>query len=269
MLIVLTLVKAVGRRIDQSVNEERRAVRGAQGEELIGAMLERLGDGFLVFHDLPTPYGNIDHLVASKETGLFLIETKAHGGRVSVVNGGLRINQRPPEKDFVAQVVRNTVWLSEQLEARLSTKIWIEPILVFVNAYVENSEPIRNVQVVPKIHLLKTIRRSSRSRGALKLWDNKEVLAEIFPTVWFTPKPDLNPSPSSLPPSRHMKAGPSAELRTSSDPKNSNLKISAGGASTLRKELPSPIRRTHFGAIYRLGSPDDQRPAKRKDVGKA
>jgi hypothetical protein len=126
MLVVLALIKAVGRRIDQSVNEERRAVRGAKGEEFIGAMLEGLGDRFLVFHDLPSPYGNIDHLVVSKETGLFLIETKAHGGRVSVVNGGLRINQRAPEKDLIAQVVRNTIWLSEQLEAKLSTKIWIK-----------------------------------------------------------------------------------------------------------------------------------------------
>jgi Nuclease-related domain len=126
MLVVLALIKAVGRRIDQSVNEERRAVRGAKGEEFIGAMLEGLGDRFLVFHDLPSPYGNIDHLAVSKETGLFLIETKAHGGRVSVVNGGLRINQRPPEKDLIAQVVRNTIWLSEQLEAKLSTKIWIK-----------------------------------------------------------------------------------------------------------------------------------------------
>jgi hypothetical protein len=181
--------KKVGRRVDQSVKEERRAVRGAKGEELIGAILEELSDRFLVFHDLPSPYGNIDHFVVSKETNLFLIETKAHGGRVSGVKGDLQVNQRPPEKDFIAQVVRNTAWLSEQLEAKLSTKIWIEPILVFANAYVESCEPIRNVRIVPKIYLLKTIRRRSRSRGALKLWENKEVLSEIFPSVWFRPRP--------------------------------------------------------------------------------
>src|ERR1700747_3508520 len=88
MLVILAHVRAVGRRIDQSVNEERRAVRGAKGEEFIGAMLEGLNDRFLIFHDLPSPCGNIDRFVVSKETGLFLIETKAHGGRISVVNGG-------------------------------------------------------------------------------------------------------------------------------------------------------------------------------------
>jgi hypothetical protein len=58
-LIALFLLKAIDRLIDQSVKEERRAIRGAKGEELIGAMLEGLGDRFLVFHDLPSPSGNI------------------------------------------------------------------------------------------------------------------------------------------------------------------------------------------------------------------
>jgi hypothetical protein len=268
IFLALTLIKAVGRRIDQSVKEERRAVRGAKGEELIGAMLEGLGDRFLVFHDLPSPYGNIDHLVVSKETGVFVIETKAHGGRVSIANGGLRINERLPEKDFIAQVARNTAWLKEQLEAKLSTKLWIEAILVFANAYVENPGPIRNVQVVPKNFLLKAIRRASRSRGPLTLWQHKEVLSEIFSTVWFPPKIDLNPSPPALPGSPDLKASSSLELRTSSIPENPNSQISYGRASALRKELPSPIRRTCFGAIYRLRSQDNQKPVQRDDVGK-
>jgi hypothetical protein len=267
ILILLRLVKTAGRRIDRSVKEERRAVRGAKGEEVIGAMLEGLGDCFLVFHDLPSPYGNIDHLVLSREA-VFLIETKAHGGRVSVANGEIRVNNQPPEKDFVAQVVRNTAWLSEQLEGKLSTKIWLKPILVFTNAFVENPGLIRNIQVIPKIDLLNKISRCSRSAGALKLWQNKEVLAEIFPTVWFPPKADLMPSPSTLLPSPHLKAGSSLELLTSSVPKNSNLQISPDSKPTVQKELPSPVRRTRLGAIYRLGSQDEQKPAKREDAGK-
>jgi hypothetical protein len=142
-------------------------------------MLQELGDRFLVFHDLPSPYGNIDHLVVSREA-VFLIETKAHGGRVSVINGELQVNQKPPEKDFIAQVLRNTAWLSEQLEAKLSTRIWIKSILVFTSAFVENSKLIGNIQVIPKAYLVNTIVRSSQSGGAWKLWENKEVLAEIF-----------------------------------------------------------------------------------------
>ena len=258
-LIALVLVKAIGRRIDQSIKEERRAVRGAKGEELIGAMLEGLGDGFLVFHDLPSPSGNIDHLVISKRI-VFLIETKAHGGRVSIVKGEIRINQRPPEKDFIAQVLRNRAWLSEQLEAKLSTKIWIEPILVFANAYVENPGLIRNVQVIPKAYLLNAISRSTRSRGASKLWQNKEVLSEIFTTVLLPSKADLNSSPPALPPSAQLKVSSSLELPTSSVPKNANLAPCHDGASTVPKQLPSPIRQTPMGAVYRLGSSDGQKP---------
>jgi Nuclease-related domain len=119
--IAFMLVKAVGRRIDRSVNEERRAVRDAKGEELIGAMLEGLDDRFLVFHDLPSPYGNIDHLVISKED-VFLIETKAHRRKISIANGEIRVNQKPPAKDFIAQVARNTDWLRAQLEQNSARK---------------------------------------------------------------------------------------------------------------------------------------------------
>src|SRR5260221_4491806 len=265
ILIVFFIIKAVGRHINHSVNEERRAVRGAKGEELVGAMLKGLGDRFLVLHDLPSPYGNIDHLVLSKET-VFLIETRAHGGRVSVVNGEIRVNQRPPEKDFIAQVLRNTLWLSSQLEAKLSTKIWIKPILVFTNAYAVNSELISNVQVIPKIYLVNTILRSSRSGGAWKLWESKEVLAEIFPSVSFPPNGGSNPSPPNIPPSHHLKAGSSLKVLTFSVPKNSNLQTSPDGASTVPKELPSPISRTRFGAIYQLRSQDTQKPAEGEDV---
>jgi hypothetical protein len=228
-------------------------------------MLEGLGDRFLVFHDLPSPYGNIDHLVVSKRT-VFLIETKAHGGRISVVNGQIQVNQRPPEKDFIAQVARNTAWLGAQLEEKLGTKIWIKPILVFTNAYVENPCLMRNILVIPKAFLLNTILKSSRSDGAWKLCENKEVLAEIFPTIWFQPKVDLNPLPPPLPPSPHLKAGSTLQLPTPPVPKNSNLLTSPDTAPAAAKELPSPIRRTRFGAIYRLGSADNLKPDEVKQI---
>jgi hypothetical protein len=66
--------------VDRSVKEERRAAWGAKGEELIGSILEELDEGYLVQHNLLSPFGNIDHLVLGKDSGLFLVETKAHGG---------------------------------------------------------------------------------------------------------------------------------------------------------------------------------------------
>ena len=131
----------------------------------------------------------------------------------------------------------------------------------------EGQSQIRNVEVIPKAFLLDTILGSSRSAGAWKLWKNKEILAEIFPTIYFPPKADLNPRPPALPPSAEN-LGSSLELPTSSVPKNSNLAPCHDGAPTLPKELPSPIRRTPMGAVYRLGSSDDLKPARSDDVGK-
>jgi hypothetical protein len=110
------------------------------------------------------------------------------------------------------------------------------------------------------------ILKSSRSDGAWKLWENKEVLSETFPTIWFQPKVDLNPLSPPLPPSPHLKAGSTLELPTPFVPKNSNLLISPDTAPTLPKELPSPIRRTRFGAIYRLGSADNLKPNEVKEI---
>jgi hypothetical protein len=56
----------------------RRYRRGGAGERRVGRRLEALARrGWLVVHDVPKPGGgNVDHLVAGPEAGLFTIETK-------------------------------------------------------------------------------------------------------------------------------------------------------------------------------------------------
>jgi hypothetical protein len=70
-------------KIGKKIKEERRAIRGARGEERLEEILEELDENCMALHDVASPYGNIDHIVIG-ESGVFLIETKAHGGRVSV-----------------------------------------------------------------------------------------------------------------------------------------------------------------------------------------
>jgi len=60
-----------------------------------------------------TPRGNLEHVVLLQETGIFLIETKAHEGRISFSGIELEVAGQSPEKDFIAQVHRNTCWLKE------------------------------------------------------------------------------------------------------------------------------------------------------------
>jgi hypothetical protein len=49
---------------------------GAEGEKQTGKVLNRLGDGWTVRHDLQGRYGNVDHLVVGPP-GVFLIDSKA------------------------------------------------------------------------------------------------------------------------------------------------------------------------------------------------
>ena len=88
LLLVRLWFQRLDAKLDRSLAEEKRALRGAKGEEKVADLLGQLGEGYAVYHDLPSPYGNIDHLVLSRTQGLFLIETKAHGGRVRCDGAG-------------------------------------------------------------------------------------------------------------------------------------------------------------------------------------
>jgi hypothetical protein len=77
--------------------------------------LEELRDDFFVLNDIPSPYGNIDHIVIGKNHGIFLLETKAHGGKVQLLEDNILINHNPHEKSFIAQTLKNTYWLRDEI----------------------------------------------------------------------------------------------------------------------------------------------------------
>ena len=76
-------------RAERLFKAEKRAVGGARSEETIERILDSLGSNFYALHDLERPYGNVDHVVLSRSNGVFLIETKAHGGKVEVLDDRL------------------------------------------------------------------------------------------------------------------------------------------------------------------------------------
>jgi hypothetical protein len=160
------------------IKEERRAIRGARGEEKIGSLLENLGEDYLVIHDVASPYGNIDHIVIGKESGIFLLETKAHGGRVSVKEGRLLVNGHDPEKDFIAQALHNTYWLREKTRLVMNMEPWITPVLVFTNAFVERTAPVKGVVIVNKKFLLTILQRSNTKAQTKVIWENRERIRE-------------------------------------------------------------------------------------------
>jgi nuclease-like protein len=67
----------------------RDAQRGARAEEKVEAKLTALPDDYISFHDLAFPGFNIDHL-AIGSGGVFVIETKSHGGTITSNGSQLR-----------------------------------------------------------------------------------------------------------------------------------------------------------------------------------
>jgi len=182
-LIILAriIINISDSKTKRMVKEERRAVRGAKGEEKIGSLLESLGEDYLVIHDIESSYGNIDHIVISRQSGVYLIETKAHGGRVSVDHGRLLVNGRDPEKDFITQALNNTYWLRDKIRNIIDVEIWIVPVVVFTNAFVERTDPIKGVTIVNKKYLLNILQRPNMKAQNLAVWENREkILGALY-----------------------------------------------------------------------------------------
>lgn len=126
---------------------------------------------------MESEFGNIDHVVLSREHGVFLIETKAHGGKVTVVDGKVQVNGKPPEKDFIAQTVRNTQWLSGRLEGITGVTAWVNSSIVFTNAFVEWSRPVKGITVTNKKFLLSNIQRVRKPLPPA-IWDARLTIGD-------------------------------------------------------------------------------------------
>jgi hypothetical protein len=179
LVLLRVLPDLIDKPIKRRIKEERRADRGAAAEEVVGNLLASLGEGFFVLNDIPSPYGNIDHIVIGKNRGVFLLETKAHGGRVEILADGLLVNGKLPEKDFIAQALKNTYWLRDEIEKVVGRKVWITPVVVFTNAFVPADKPIKGVYVVNKKFLLGLLKRQARMTNDFQnIWNSREELKE-------------------------------------------------------------------------------------------
>jgi hypothetical protein len=183
VLLLLILLQVVPDLIEGSVGrklkKEKRAIRGARAEEVIGALLADLSEDYYVLNDIDSPYGNIDHIVISKYSGIFLIETKAHGGRVEVKGETLFVNGKIPEKNFIAQALSNAYWLRDEISQIVGSKPWINPIIVFTNAFVSQTTPVKGVSIIPKKYLLNALHRQNRSNAVNEqVWAKKENIGD-------------------------------------------------------------------------------------------
>lgn len=180
-IVVLILPTLIDRLVGKKIKESRRAGRGAQAEEKIGELLAELGPDFEVLHDVECAYGNIDHLVIASNGAIFMIETKSHRGKVTVQDNVLLVNGRTPEKDFIAQSLRNSFWLRDQIEPFAGKKPWVTAVLVFTNGFVQVRGPVKGVIVTNKKYLLNTIQNAVRRAHALPgVWENRDEIASLL-----------------------------------------------------------------------------------------
>jgi hypothetical protein len=172
------ITKIIDRAVEKKLKEEKRALRGAKGEENIGSLLSGLSEDFYVLHDIESPYGNIDHIVFSRHNGIFLVETKAHGGKVRVEGDRLLVNGKVPEKDFIAQALKNSYWLRDEIGELIGPTPWITPAVVFSNAFVTSSKPVKGVRVINKKYLINLLKRQGMKND--QVWEQRGKIGQFL-----------------------------------------------------------------------------------------
>lgn len=91
-----------------------------------------------------------------------------------MVEGRLLVNGHEPEKDFIAQALKNTYWLREKIGLVLPAQVWITPLVVFTNAFVERTAPVKGVAIINKKFLANTLTRPKAKAPAVAVWENRE-----------------------------------------------------------------------------------------------
>lgn len=104
-------------RADAEGQSVRRYARGARAETRVRALLDALPtDRWAVAHNLPTPFGDLDHVLIGADGRVLVLETRASRGVVEAsADGGILVNGRPPERPWEQQAQRAAGWVRAQI----------------------------------------------------------------------------------------------------------------------------------------------------------
>lgn len=148
------------------VKTDERAFRvGADGEEAVGARLDRLTkhDGYRVLHSIPvgTRGSDIDHLVITKG-GVYPVNTKRHpGGSVWVGERAILVNGR--RTDYLRNSRYEAERVRKVLLRHLGVEVPVRAVLVFLTATVIPQVTIKqmpDVLVLDRMDIPGAFRRS-------------------------------------------------------------------------------------------------------------
>lgn len=148
-----------GRKLRRIVKGLRRARLGFAGERAVGEELNQLlASGYRIFHDLPMPGFNVDHVVVGP-AGVFAVETKARrkpklGSQTPEYrvkyDGQKLIFPRWTEKRCLEQARRQAAALAEFLSSATGDPVLVSPIVALPGWFVEMSVPGDPVVINPK-----------------------------------------------------------------------------------------------------------------------
>lgn len=166
LFVFATWLKASEKKLNKELDNYEK---GAKGEEKIDRILSELGKDFYVIHDVVISKGNVDHIVVAP-SGIYTIETKSHHGRVTVNQDELLLNNKPLPKDFLSQAMAEALAVKEYLQKISLGKAdyFVQPLLVFTNAFVEVRGKVRGVKVVPAKWLLSELQKGNEILGKLE-----------------------------------------------------------------------------------------------------
>ena len=123
-------------------------VKGAQGELVVGSLLEKLPrDRWKVFHDISVGRRgrNIDHLVIGK-SGVFTINTKNRAGEVRVSPRTLSVNGY--RSDYLPRATEEGRLVSHRLTSALGSSVVATPVIAILSDDIRVTSQPEDVYVV-------------------------------------------------------------------------------------------------------------------------
>jgi len=136
-IIAYWVCQWISRSINHYDQERIRWRKAALGESAVGVILESLPDDCVVFNDLRTVSGNIDHVVIAP-TGIFVIDTRNWRGVVTPDGRGeLLCNGKTSGRNEVKKLLLSITSLREKINLLTRREDFIQGILAFPLARVE------------------------------------------------------------------------------------------------------------------------------------
>jgi hypothetical protein len=151
-----------------------------QTEQSFADLIADPGEGFKLIRNIAASNGTISYLILSETGGVFPIDAPLYVGKIEFKQEQLTVNGKPPERDFIEISLQNAFWLRDKLEPIIGTKPWITPILVFPNASVPYTLPLKGVHVLGQKNLFTTLQAEAAKRSNSLVWEKSEEIRQIL-----------------------------------------------------------------------------------------